>query len=367
MHTLHCRSISSSQTKLDYSRRKRCGGRYSLLAIPVVAVTGLFGGSTALAQAIAPQPTSVHLPQDEAPHHNNVEWWYFTGHLHGVDPQGKKREYGFESTIFQFYSVAGQPATYASNIAVTNVTNGTFVSEDSVTVAPIPTQANGFALSVNQQSSMFGGAGAYGLNAAFTDGSYNLQLALFSTMPAVLHNGNGIIPYEGTADSTSAYFSYTALNTFGVIIDHGVKIPVSGIAWQDRQWFNNGGGGISWNWFSVQLHGNVQYMLYYIQNAAGDIVLKVGTEVVNGVAASIPANEMSLSVLSTWTSPTTGMTYPSKWKLTVPDGNYTVTPVFPNQELAGSMPYLEADSTVTGVRLGLPISGVAYAEVKPFW
>ncbi|MGZ3665884.1 MAG: hypothetical protein ACXVDA_15550, partial [Ktedonobacterales bacterium] len=43
----------------------------------------------------APLPP-VRFPQDEAPHHDLTEWWYYTGHLHGTDAQGHARTYGFE-------------------------------------------------------------------------------------------------------------------------------------------------------------------------------------------------------------------------------------------------------------------------------
>src|SRR5215469_10629090 len=34
------------------------------------------------ADVVSPQ---VRMPQDEAPHHDATEWWYFSGHLRGFD------------------------------------------------------------------------------------------------------------------------------------------------------------------------------------------------------------------------------------------------------------------------------------------
>ncbi|HEY7850635.1 MAG TPA: hypothetical protein VIC27_11260, partial [Ktedonobacterales bacterium] len=43
----------------------------------------------------APLPP-VAFPQDEAPHQDLTEWWYYTGHLAGKDAQGQSHTYGFE-------------------------------------------------------------------------------------------------------------------------------------------------------------------------------------------------------------------------------------------------------------------------------
>ena len=77
-------------------------------ARPLVAGCGLPGTieqKGRIADA-GPSPTPTPLPpimfpQDEAPHRNLTEWWYYTGHFHGTDAQGKQHEYGFELTVFQ--------------------------------------------------------------------------------------------------------------------------------------------------------------------------------------------------------------------------------------------------------------------------
>jgi predicted secreted hydrolase len=53
---------------------------------------------------------NVSLPHDEAPHTDLVEWWYFVGHLQGVDPAGKKHTYGYQMTMFQVLQDPTQPA-----------------------------------------------------------------------------------------------------------------------------------------------------------------------------------------------------------------------------------------------------------------
>jgi len=54
----------------------------------------------------ASQGTGVQLPRDEAPHQQPQEWWYFSGHLWGLDPAGHLHCYGFEYVTFQFLAIA---------------------------------------------------------------------------------------------------------------------------------------------------------------------------------------------------------------------------------------------------------------------
>ena len=313
--------------------------------------------------------TEVKLPQDEAPHQNSSEWWYFVGHLRGVEPHGKTREYGFELVIFQERTSPSDlaPAVYVAHHAITDLTRKTFDFEERTVEAPIPHQVDGFSLNVDQWTAV-GGRGTYHLDADFADTQYGMHLTLKAAEPAVLHGDRGIIPYGPFG--TSAYYSYTALDATGTIVDHGVPIKVTGISWQDRQWGNfNRTATAGWNWFSIQLDNNVQYMLYFIQDDAGNVVQKVGTKIVNGVATAIRADEMRMTPIGYFTSPTSGFTYPSKWAVDVPEGALTVTPLLQDQELVvpDHRTYFEGDSEITGTLDGKSIKGVGYTEVNPFF
>lgn len=99
----------------------------------------------------------------------------------------------------------------------------------------IPNQVDGFNLNVDQWT-MAGSRGTYLLNADFADSNYGLHLTLQATEPPALHGDKGIIPYGPFG--TSAYYSYTALSSFGTIVDHGVPIQVTGISWHDHQFGN---------------------------------------------------------------------------------------------------------------------------------
>jgi predicted secreted hydrolase len=308
---------------------------------------------------------AVHIPQDEAPHHDVTEWWYFSGHLRGFDISGKPHSYGYELVFFQFNFPNQPQPIYQGNLAVTDLTGGSFHYEQKIIAQPIPDEKNRFSLKISPWS-MEGSSGADSLAAQFTDGSYGIRLFQTSLQPVVLHGHNGLIPYGPFG--TSFYYSWTNLWTFGTVLDHGVPVAVIGDSWMDHQWYNPLALG-GWTWFSVQLSNNTQYMLYFIRDGQNRLAQVVATQVKNGRTVHLPPSSVSETPIGSWTSPVTGITYPSGWKVTVPDGVLNITPLQKDQELvvaatlAGA--YWEGDSTVSGVIDGLPVRGVSYAEVAP--
>jgi predicted secreted hydrolase len=352
----------SLEVPSDMRRLRRCliacAFAVGLLA-PVLTATHA-GAST----------TAVSLPADESPHpSSSMEWWYFTGHLTGTDPTGKTHQYGFELTFIRLNALSLEPllASYDGQFAITDLTRNTFtsnmlaVSEQPDNVVP----GGGFNTTVDGWN-MQGKSGQNHVSAAFADGSYAIGLDLDQSTPAALHGDGGLIDYAPFG--SSAYYSETNLQASGTVIDHGVPVKVTGIAWQDHQWGNFAGTG-GWTWFSVQLSNGTQYMLYYLTDDSGAIVNKVGTLVnANGSTVNLDPTQMTDTPLGTWTSPSTGITYPQNWTLSVPGGELTVKALEANQEL--SIPlvgqgYWEGDSSVTGTVNGASVTGQSYAEITP--
>jgi predicted secreted hydrolase len=76
----------------------------ALLVLAGCGVPGMVPQGQALPTAaptatLAPLP-HLRLPQDEAPHTDMTEWWYYTGHFQGNDATGAQHQYGFELTFF---------------------------------------------------------------------------------------------------------------------------------------------------------------------------------------------------------------------------------------------------------------------------
>ena len=320
----------------------------------------------------APLPP-VRFPQDEAPHRDLTEWWYYTGHAQGADAQGHAHTYGFELTFFQTLRGSFSPY-YAAHFAVSDITGGAFhydqrASFEPMSVIPPNGSTKGFNVSLGDWS-------VSGLNgrdhlAAASDG-YAISLDLASAKPAALHGGTGIISY-GSA-GFSYYYSRTRMAVAGTLTDHNTPLKVTGQAWMDHQWGNfislTGSG---WDWYSIQLDDKSEYMLYVIRDAKKQPISVFGTAVSpDGAVAEISSSAIQTQAISTWTSPHTNGVYPSGWQVSLPSQRLTLTlkPLLLDQELVTAqstgVAYWEGAVGVTGRRGGASIAGEGYVELTGY-
>jgi predicted secreted hydrolase len=347
--------------------RVRRLGALSVIFMAVSLVALLASGSSgASASASVGTKAVVHIPADEAPHNQPTEWWYFNGHLSGIDPSGHVHEYGFEYVIFQFLGIAPEPVYYG-DLAISDLTAKTFQVGGQEDSYPVPNTVDSFALHAGSWI-MAGGNGRDVLSASLP--GYSLNLALSTDEPAVLHGNGGLIPYGPFG--TSYYYSWTSLLTSGVIIDHGVRVRVTGLSWMDHQWGPiNFASGAGWDWFSMQLSNGQQYMLYFIRNETGQIVTTIGTRVSDhGVqVTNLAPGSFGEQTTSQWTSPATGITYGSSWQVQVPGGSLTVTPHLADSEVdllsTQGLVYWEGDVAIQGRINGAEVNGVGYTEINP--
>ena len=101
------------------------------------------------------------------------------------------------------------------------------------------------------------------LQAAMTE--YGIDLRLTTNRPPVLHDG-GLVTFGPAGDSY--YYSRTRMEIAGTIDDHGEQVPVTGLAWFDKQWGNFLVMGGGWDWFSIQLDDGTDLMLNLIRDAS---------------------------------------------------------------------------------------------------
>ena len=350
-----------------------------LLALIVggCAAPGTIAGAGQL-PAAAPRPTAaplppVQFPQDEAPHRDLTEWWYYTGHLHGSDAQGRAHTYGFELTLFQ--TLRGQfPPYYAAHFAISDLTRGAFhydqrVALGSLAALPPPGSTAGFDLSV-------GGWRITGLDGhdhlAASMPGYTFDLTLSARKPPVLHGGNGIITY-GLA-GFSYYYSRPLISITGTLNDHETPVAVTGMAWMDHQWGNFLSlAGAGWDWYSLQLDNNTEYMLYVIRDNQKRPLSTVGTFVApDGSAVEIPATAISIQPTGTWTSPVTAGVYPSGWTVTITTQrlHLILTPALRDQELVTAqstgVAYWEGTVRISGTDAGHTVAGEGYVELTGY-
>ncbi|MCC6176871.1 MAG: carotenoid 1,2-hydratase [Chloroflexi bacterium] len=312
----------------------------------------------------APAPTPVvyapvTFPRDEAPHQDLTEWWYYTGHLEAADG----RRWGFEYVTFQ--ALRGTlPPLYLSHFAVTDHQQRHFQYDQRLSQGAQEQPPEGFSLQLGDWA-MSGQLGQDQLRA--TMANYAVDLALSTDRPPVLHEG-GLVSFGPAGDSY--YYSRTRMEIRGTLVDHGEQIPVTGLAWFDKQWGNFLVMGGGWDWFSLQLDDGSDVMLNLIKDAEGVIRIAYGTYVSpNGDAHHIGGDRFEVSVLDHWTSPHTGATYPAGWHAQVRDPaiDLTIQPVLPDQELdtrgTTNVIYWEGENTASGTLNGQPVTGRGYVEL----
>jgi predicted secreted hydrolase len=345
-------------------RRLFASSRALAACVLVTAVLAACAGppEPGLPQAPPPTPIArppVTFPKDEAPHDDLTEWWYYTGHLGAADG----RRWGFEAVTFQIRRATLEPY-YVAHLAVTDRQRGQFRYDVHSTQGTQPQPPEGFALDVGGWQ-MAGLLGDDQIRAAL--GEYGLDLRLTTRRPPVLHNG-GLVTFGPAGDSY--YYSRTRLEVNGTIEDHGERIPVHGLAWFDKQWGNFLVMGGGWDWFSVQLEDGSDLMLNLIRNPSGVTTIAYGTYVApDGTFRHLPAGQFEVSALGQWTSPHTGITYPSGWRATVrdPELDLRIIPVLADQELdtrrSTGLVYWEGAQEIVGTLRGQPIAGQGYVEL----
>jgi len=320
-------------------------------------------GPFAAQPATPTPPAPLSLPRDEAPHGDLTEWWYYTGHLKAADGA----EYGFESVVFQ--SRRGEfPPYYAAHVAVTDHQRASFQFDQRSGTA-VSGAGPGFALRLDLWE-WRGSAGRDHLEASLGS-DYAFALDLTALKPPALHEG-GYIDF-GPAGG-SYYYSRTRMALRGALEDHSVRKDVTGEAWFDHQWGNFlGSGAGGWDWFSAQLADGSDFTLSLLRGLNHEVVGAYGTYVrPDGATAHIDAADLRVEPLDSWTSPHSGVIYPSGWRVTIASQRLvlTFTPVIRDQELdtrdsTGTI-YWEGEVRLAGTRDGSAIAGEGYVELTGY-
>jgi predicted secreted hydrolase len=152
--------------------------------------------------------------------------------------------------------------------------------------------------------------------------SLSLDLELLATKPLVAHGDRGLSAKGDGPGNASFYVGYTRMAARGRIGTNGALTDVAGEAWFDHEWSTSalGPGAVGWDWFSLQLDDGRELMHFQIRRDDGAIEPASGGTLVekDGRPRRLARDDVGIEVLRRWTSPETGGTYPSRWRLTVP-------------------------------------------------
>ncbi|MBI3752195.1 MAG: MMPL family transporter [Chloroflexi bacterium] len=361
---------------------------------PILANPPISTRAPAATPAPSPRPEDpqpIVFPRDDGPHDRLTEWWYYTGHLLSDDG----RRFGFEAVVFRAER-GSAPVTWASHLALTDESGKRFLVGQRASVGGSVDQSSrqadgsptGYRLAMPDPAAAADPATAWlmrGFNghdhltaaispaeAGGSTSAFGLDLALNSTKPAVLHGRDGWVDF-GPAGG-SYYYSRTRMDASGTLTLDGAALHVRGTAWFDHQWgdfISVGGGG--WDWFAVNLDDGTDITLSLVRGADGTPPLVYGTIVdLAGYARHLTRDQFTVRATGSWTSPTTGATYPAGWRIEIPDASLVIdlAPTLPNQELdtrlTTGVVYWEGSQRVTVDGLTAASGGEAYVELTGY-
>ncbi|HEV7216039.1 MAG TPA: lipocalin-like domain-containing protein [Chloroflexota bacterium] len=352
--------------------------RRTALLLPLLLLSGC-GGQAAVPTplpTLAPAPTPAlaistprhaTLPLDESPHGDLTEWWYYTGHLAATGG----RMYGFELVFFQVRR-GDAPPGYEAHFAVTDELRKSFQFDQRSGTGEQGGKGPGFDLALGSWH-MRGLSGHDALQAQLANYGINLQLQ--AQKPAVLHGGTGLIDFGPFGKSY--YYSRTRMAASGTLQDHGQPLDVSGIAWMDHQWGNFIVGSVGgWDWYAIQLADGSDVMLSFNRDAGNKQYLSYGSYVgKSGQVTDLSDGQFSHQATGSWTSPTTGIVYPSGWTVQIPSQQLQLAlePTVKGQELAFGgkasldfLDYWEGAVRISGTRAGVATAGQGYVELTGY-
>ena len=334
---------------------------------PTPSPTPLPTNTPTATPTVAPTATPVHvprpvvLPDDEAPHSDPVEWWYYSGTME--DEAGA--EYGFHFVIFQVTNPEAGAPGYMAHSSVLDINAGQREQDVRFGIGAQAQPETGFELGVVDWS-LSGDDGTHSF--AASTNSYAFDLTVEATKPAALHNEIG---YLVALSGWTYYYSWTRMDLSGTLVVDGQELDVTGRAWMDHQWgdFVVSGYPTGWQWFSVSMDNGQELMVAEAREADGQKTV-YGTLVdPSGATTHIDGEDISIDVLGSWTSPHTGGEYPAGWSIGIPLHGLamTLTPIHDDQEFTLAFPpntiywegLVETDITFDGESVG----GSGYVEL----
>lgn len=285
-----------------------------------------------------------HFPQDHYSHDEfKTEWWYYTGHLKAKDG----RRFGFELTFFRNGAnyQSGQKGKlaldnfYLAHFAVTDEQDKKFVFYEKLNRKGVKfADARQDIYHVyNEGWSVTQLGDKFVLKADGKD--YAVNLILNAVKPPVVHGKDGVSQKASCAGCASHYYSMPRLTCQGLIFVKDKPLEVTGQAWMDHEFGSNQltGDQVGWDWYSIQLSGNRELMLYVMRREDGTFEKQSsGTYIdASGKVTHLNLADFKIEKTGTWTSPKTKGVYPMGWKVTVPSQKISLQlkPIMQDQEL----------------------------------
>lgn len=334
----------------------------------------------------ATEPNAIEFPRDLGPHEDyQTEWWYYTGNLETEDG----RPFGFQLTIFRralsppdARVMATTNSNYRTNqiylahFTISDIANEEFYATERLSrgaAGLAGAQAAPYRVWLEDWSVEEIIPGQVQLQAQTDEVALNLRLT--QTMSPVLH-GNGGLSIKGAGPgNASYYYSMVQQVAEGDVRIGDETFGVNGRSWKDHEYSTSAlsPGSVGWDWFSLQFDDHPDaavLMLFQIRRDDDTLEPASNGSFITNDGQVQPLNhaDWQIEVLDTWTSPTSGATYPAGWRITIPSIDLMIEgrPLLANQELNVSTVYWEGAVDFSGTLGGEPIHAQGYIEMTGY-
>jgi len=342
-------------------------------------VASALGGEATAGFARAEAPRQFRFPGDHNAHPAfRNEWWYFTGQLAAA---GGER-FGYQVTFFRIaLAPSAPPRTSAwatrqlwmAHVALTAIDRERHWHRERFARGALGLagqQREPFRVWLEDWQLIGGDGGAFPWQLAIDAGDFTLDLTLEPQREPVLQGDDGLSQKSAAPGNASYYYSITRLATTGSVALGGERHPVTGLSWLDREWSTSalGEGQAGWDWFSLQLAGGADLMLYQLRREDGSrdrhsagLFLAA-----DGRRQPLPADAFALEPVRWWRADS-GARYPVAWRLQVPgEGlDLRVEAAVDDQAMATAVRYWEGAVEVRSAEDGA-VAGQGYLEMTGY-
>ena len=372
-------SVGAVAALARWPGRGGAAGRGGVQASLAVSAALGWGDLAGFARAMAPRRFS--FPADLGPHPEfRTEWWYYTGNLETA----AGRHFGFQLTFFRTAlapPAAGAPARpsawsasqlYLAHFALTDTAGRRFhawsrLGREALGLAGA--RATPFRVWLEDWSAASEAPDGLPVRLRAAEGDVAIDLVLASDKPVALQGDHGLSRKGPEPGNASYYYSRSRMSVRGSVSAGGEPLPVSGLAWMDREWSTSALGPdlVGWDWLALQLDDGRDVMVYRLRRRDGAVdPYSTGALIAaDGGTRPLAAGDVTLDARDHWTSPRSRVRYPSRWRLAIASAGLSleITPRLADQELIVGPRYWEGAVRVEGTDAGRPIAGRGYVEL----
>lgn len=307
--------------------------------------------SGALAQGLVLQPRALRFPRDHGAHPEwRTEWWYLTGHLQDGDAP-----IGFQLTFFR--TRVDEAQGVRSRLAARQL----LMAHAAITDVAAQRHWHGQRLARwNGEPPTQPGHGAYtaldntdatiGLWRLWRDATsgvysgqvqtpdFSLRLQASPTQPLLLQGEQGFSRKGPDPEQASFYVTEPQLAVHAELRQGGRSRTLRGTAWLDHEWSEAllHPDAVGWDWIGMNLDDGSALTAFQLRRRDGTALWTGGSWRAPGqTVRTFAPGELRMEPLRRWTSPRHRQSYPVRWRVHSPVGQWEVNSLLDDQEMGG--------------------------------